>query len=441
NLMVTQPGDFLKENSLASILSFSYKINKHITFNSGYLNLNTWQTAAEHGIKNYITNDSANLYYTNWNYNTVTNTLTNYFTFDFNTGSFGHKLLVGHDYVRSRVNLGQTSWELPDQFGVNSGIVGTFSLVHPEYFHRPVSTYQVSNETDDANQVNASIYHTQGVYLQEQLSMDRWKLLIGLRKEFYQGDDVTDSASNFGETVLLPRVGLIYQLNSNINLYASYNKGFDPFESSGEVQIFKEPFKPITSQLYEAGAKASFFRNKLSASAAIYELTLQNVAVNANDPSNPDLFVQRGEDQSKGVELEANGNILPNLSINLAYAYNVAKIVKSEVHNDVGKIKENAPRHSSSSWIKYSFNKGRFHGFSLAFGHSQASLRNTLVDGFTVPGFVVFNAGIQYVYRKFSIFANLNNIANTTYWSSAYNNINKWPGSPRNFMINLGYRF
>jgi iron complex outermembrane receptor protein len=441
SLMVSQPGDYLKETDIASIVSLSYKINKHISFNSGFLNYITQQDVAEHGIQNYITPDSTYLYYSNWNYHTVTNTLTNYFTFRFNTGRLNHQLLIGYDYIRSRVDLNQQKWELPNDFGTGSGIVGTFSLIHPYYFQRPVNTYQESDVQNDANEVNANIYHTQGIYIQEQLSMGKWKLLGGLRKEFYKGDDVGDSAGSLSQTILIPRLGLVYLIMPNLSLYATYNKGFDPFEASTSAQVFNQPFKPITSELLEFGVKANFFRNKLSASLAIYQLTLQNVAVNANDPSNPNLFIQQGEDQSKGIETELNGNILPNLSVNLSYTYNVAKVLKSDNHDDIGKIKENAPKNISNSWIKYIFRNGPLKNFGIAAGHSQVSQRNTLVDGFTLPGYIVFNGGILYSYKHFNFAANLNNISNQTYWYSAYNTISKWPGALRNFMVNLGYTF
>ncbi|MBS1598278.1 MAG: TonB-dependent siderophore receptor [Bacteroidetes bacterium] len=438
-LMASQQGDHLKQTSLASVASFSYKINKHITFNSGYLNYITQQDVGDHGVKKYITNDSVDLYYTQWNYHTVTNTLTNYFTFQFNTGKLSHQLLAGFDYVESEVDLDQWHGELPDEFGDGSGIVGTFSLIHPQYPYRPVNTYHHTDAAVDASGVNADMYHTSGIYLQEQVAFNGWKLLAGLRKEYYRGEN-EDSAGGFQQNILLPRIGLVYALNTNVSLYATFNKGFDPFEASSSFQIFNEPFKPVMSQLLEAGAKAGLFRSKLFASIAFYQLTLQNVAVNANDPSNPDLYVQRGEDRARGIETEANGNILPNLSVNISYAYNETKIIKSEVHDEIGKIRENAPKHSSSSWIKYTFNKKILKGLSVAIGHSQVSMRNTLDENLTLPGYIILNAGIQYAYKHFILALNMNNLTNKTYWASAYNNINKWPGEPRNFMINLGYK-
>jgi iron complex outermembrane receptor protein len=236
-------------------------------------------------------------------------------------------------------------------------------------------------------------------------------------------------------------VGLVYEIKPNASLYATYNKGFDPFEASTSTQIFNAPFKPVTSELLEAGAKANFFNNKLSASIAMYQLTLQNVAVNANDISNPNLYIQQGEDRSRGIETEANGNILTNLSVSASYSYCLAKVVKSKIESQVGTLVENAPKYTSNSWIKYTFNKGTLKGFGIVAGHSQVSKRNTLKQGLTLPGYFLLNAGIRYVYKHFNAAINMNNIMNKTYWMGAYNNVSKWPGAPRNFMISAGFSF
>jgi len=441
-LTASQPGDFLHETDIATNVLLSYKINNHISFNSGYLNYQTQQNVAEHGVQSYITNDSVYLYYSNWNYHSSTNTLSNYFTFHFNTGKFSHQLLLGYDYVKSTVNLTQNYYELPDQFGSGSGIVGTFSLKNPVYANQPINTYQLSDYDADASDVDASIYHTQGGYLQEQIGLGKWKMLIGLRQEAYRADgNQEDSSQEDIANIFLPRLGLVYELKPNLSLYGTYNKGFDPFEASASTQVFNAPFKPVTSELFEIGGKMNWLNNKFASTLAIYQLTLQNVAVNANDISIPNLFIQQGEYRSRGIEAEVNGNILPNLSVSVSYAYCIAKVVKSIIVAQEGTIAENAPKNSSSSLIKYTFSHGALKGFGIVAGHSQASTRNTLTPGLTLPGYVALDAGLRYGYRQFNLALNLNNIANTTYWIGAYNNVNKWPGMPRNFMISAGYRF
>ena len=442
NLIASQPGDFLHETDYATNVLFSYKINKHINFNSGYLNYTTQQNTAEHGVQSYITPDSVNLYYSTWNYHTNTNTISNYFTFRFNTGKFTHQLLAGYDYIRTKVDLDQKYYEDENNFPVGSGIAGTFSLKNPKYISTPASKYTISDYESDATDVDATIYHTQGIYIQEQITLHKWKLLLGLRQELYEaGDDEADSTDDDEENVLLPRVGLVYDFKPNMSLYATYNKGFDPFEASTSTQVFDEPFKPITSELIEVGAKANLFHNKVSASISVYQLTLHNVAVNANDISNPNLYIQQGEDRSRGIETELNGNIIPNLSVAASYSYCVAKVIKSIIESQEGMLVENAPKNESSSWIKYTFKNGALKGFGIAAGHSQASKRNTLEQGLTLPGYIILNGGIRYSYEKFDIALNLNNLANKTYWIGAYNNVNKWPGAPRNIMMSAGYNF
>jgi iron complex outermembrane receptor protein len=375
----------------------------------------------------------------------MTNSFTNYFTFHFNTGKLSHQLLAGYDYIVSDVNLNQKYYELPDQFGTGSGIVGTFSLKNPHYVSRTVNTYKVSDYNSSASSVDATIYNTQGIYMQEQVSINKWKLLFGLREEIYSaGDDddgLVDSTEEDKVNILLPRVGIVYEIKPNLSLYATYSKGFDPFEASTSTQIFNAPFKPITSQLIEAGAKANLFNNKLLATFSFYQLTLQNVAVNANNISNPNLYVQQGEDRSRGFEIEANGNILPNLSMSVSYSHCVAKVIKSKIDSQLGTIVENAPRNSSSSWVKYMFAKGLLKGFGITAGHSQVSSRTTLQQNFTLPAYFVLNAGLRYDYKHIGIAVNFNNLTNKTYWMGAYNNVNKWVGSPRNFMMNVSYNF
>ena len=324
---------------------------------------------------------------------------------------------------------------------MGSGIVGTFSLKNPRYVQPPLSSYQVSNYDADATDVDDNIYHTQGVYAQDQVSLNKWKLLFSLREEFYKGDDVGDSSRDLAEALFLPRVGLVYEITPNISAFATYNKGFDAFEAATSTEIFTSPFKPQISNLLEAGLKGNFFHDKFSASMSVYQLTLLNVAVSANNISNPNLYVQQGQNQSKGIETEAAGYILPNLSITLSYAYCLAQVTESKVASQVGTRVENAPLNSSNTWIKYAFVHGAVKGLGIAAGHTQVSSRYTLDPAYILPGYVIFNAGLYYNIKQLSFSAYLNNITNTTYWPGAYNNVNKWPGRPRNIMLGIGWSF
>ncbi len=437
---ITQPGDYLKETDIAGILSLSYKINNHISFNSAVQRYITDQKLGGHGIKGYISPDSVNLYYTSRTFSTFTTSVSNYANFEFQTGKLSHQFIVGHDFIKSDVNINTFNGELPGQFGRGSGIVGTFSLLRPVYSKINVKDYE---ETDTENfDPNAEEYQTQGVYFQERITFRKWQLLAGLRRESYEGDDDADSSGQGASVnVLLPRIGIVYTASKNLNLYATFNKGFDPSEIALVRQVFDEPLKPLYSELLEAGIKADILHNSLSASIALYRLRIKNIATSANDLSRPDLFIQRGEDQSTGVEGELNGNISPNFSIAFSMAYNVAKIRKSNVAGEINTVRENAPRISGSGWLKYSFNKGFLKGYTLSGGPMGQTGVSTLTRGLTLPGFLIMQAGVGYTYKRIQVAANINNMFNKKYWVGGYNYVSKWPGMPRNLMLSLGYQY
>jgi len=441
NLSLIQPGDYLKETSVSALLSTSYKFNDHLSYNAGILYFATNQNLSEHFLNSYVTNDSVSLGYNKSAVNTSTITFTNYITFQFKTGWLKHELLTGYDFISSNVNSDQWNGSIPGLDPENKGLVGGFSLKHPRYSAKPVTSY-TQMAPDSSGEDDDGIYHTHALYVQDQVTFQKWQLVAALRSELYTAGDADAADAPVSHiNKLIPRIGLNYAVSKNTSAYATYNQGFDPFEPAAVTQVFNAPYKPVNSQMGEAGAKANFFKSRLFASVAIYQIIINNVAVNANDLSNPDLYVQRGAERSRGIETEVQGNLLSNLSVALNYAFNVTEISKSVNPAEVGRIIENAPHNSSSGWVKYHFTKGKLKGIGIAAGHTQASVRNTLENGFTLPGYLILNSGIQYLGSHFTLAVNLNNILNKTYWASAYNNTSKWPGEPRNLKLRLGYRF
>jgi hypothetical protein len=52
--------------------------------------------------------------------------------------------------------------------------------------------------------VDRTEYQTQGIYIQDESGFGRWKILAGLREEFYRGK-AEDSAGDLHENIFLPR--------------------------------------------------------------------------------------------------------------------------------------------------------------------------------------------------------------------------------------------
>src|SRR4029077_3692040 len=146
-----------------------------------------------------------------------------------------------------------------------------------------VSSYTKSSAGDP--DVNVDSYFTQGIYLQDQITYKKWDVLLGIRRELYSSGSDDDDTGRTVQNEWLPRLGLVFGINPALHVYGVYSRGFDPYEISHTLMIFNEPFKPVNSELFELGLKAMILKGKLYGTISVYQLSVLNVAVNANDPS------------------------------------------------------------------------------------------------------------------------------------------------------------
>jgi iron complex outermembrane recepter protein len=441
NFNLNQPGDVLRDKIFYGTLSISHKLSENITLNASYMKYVDDQLLREHGFNGYIKADSVALYFTErFRYHSSDN-FTGFLTANFKTGALSHKGLLGFDYIML--------YDRNTQWWAEGQEVGGFSLTNPFYFNRNLGKY---NPIVDEWSFYESQYSTMGTYVQDIIQYKKMQVLLGLRYDRFitplnswQLRDVNLDVPDVQEAIL-PRLGLVYALKENTNIYATYNQGYqpvDPFANSNPR--LGGPFLPEYSQLLETGIKSQNFKDRLLSTFSVYQIEVNNVLVNANDPNNPDRLVQRGQERARGFEIENVGRISSNLSVMANYAFNNAEITQSDDESLIGLVKENAPQHLSSTWIKYVFNKGALDGLGFAIGHSHVSERRTFArytnsDQFLMlPTYTIFNGAVYYTANKFRLSININNITNKTHWIGGYNFQRNFPGSPRNFMVKVAY--
>ena len=226
-------------------------------------------------------------------------------------------------------------------------------------------------------------------------------------------------------------------------MYATYSQGYQPQSAGtiGDPERFGGPFDPLTSTMYEGGVKTEFLNKLLSINLAVYHIELNNILINANDAQNPDLLRQLGQQQARGVELDIYGQVLPNLSVTANFAVNKTFITKSEDEAEVGDILPNAPRNQGGIWAKYTFTMPAFKGIGIGAGANYVSSRTTFSEILTLPSYVVADVALYYSIDRFKLSANLNNVFNKTHWVGGYDFNRLFPGTPRNFLIGVGYTF
>ncbi len=173
----------------------------------------------------------------------------------------------------------------------------------------------------------------QDVYGQQQLTLGRLSVIAGARF-------VHNSA--FGNTGV-PRVALTLlalrggSVFSGTRLRFSYATGFK--EPRLEETFAGPPFtipnpalKPERVRAFEAGILQNLFGNKYAFTATYFNNLFYNRIDYASDPATGiGQYVNVDKSFAQGAEVEFQGRILPNLSLNAAYTYTSTEILQAPV--------------------------------------------------------------------------------------------------------------
>jgi len=348
---------------------------------------------------------------------------------DFHTGPLTHKVLFGVDGY----------WTDGTALTGAGGTVQTLDFTNPIYGRLPFALPPLSLSVKQTT----SQY---GVYLQDQIKLDRLSLLVGGRFDRAETSSrslITGIRTKQDDTARTGRVALMYNFDNGFAPYASYSTSFDP--QSGTL-FGGGLAKPSEGEQYEVGLKYEPPGGKISLQAALYDLTQTNVLT--TDPVNPGFQVQTGEVRSRGAEFEARANIFENLDLVAAYAYTDAEVTKSN-GVDLHKRPPVVPRHMASLWAHYTFKSGLFAGLGLGagvryVGEGAGNPANT----FFTPDYTLFDAAISYEFgvanpalKGWKVQVNAQNLFDKEYVSGCYGDVQCSFGLRRTVLATLSYRW
>jgi len=153
--------------------------------------------------------------------------------------------------------------------------------------------------------------------------------------------------------VFTPYAGLTYDLTPDVSLYGSYASTFESQASLATAS--GKPLEPIEGNTYEIGAKGAWLNGSLTASAAVYLVQRKNEGIlQPGLPGNfPDLsccYVAATEVQSKGVDVEVTGAILPHWNASIGYTYNQNKFEQGYGSDNGASYFPLTPKHLLKIW-------------------------------------------------------------------------------------------
>jgi catecholate siderophore receptor len=302
-----------------------------------------------------------------------------------------------------------------------------------------------------------------GVYAQDTWHLnDQWKLLAGLRYDRMKGrynqyNLPTNAAGpltavNYEQKIseTSKRVGVLYQPNAQHSYHFSYGTSFNTSGDTYSYNATNANTPPEQSRNIELGAKIESANKRWSTRYAIFYAEKFNERNTDPDTAATSLLLS-GKRHSAGVEFDVTGRIttaweiygsymwIPDAKVDKAAACPPAPAAcsQSQAGERLGERPGLIPKHSGTIWNTYQINPKWRVGAGLNFRSKQ----KPALSDVEAPSFATVDLLAEYRFNdKFTLKANLNNVANKYYADTLYRG-HYIPGQGRVFSMNLTARF
>jgi len=350
----------------------------------------------------------------------------------FETFGVAHTLIVGNDYYKLNDRVAY------NDYSADNGEL-LINIYNPIHRNRPPLIPGVNSELSSGD--NTTEWYA--FFIQDQLDLPfGLHALAGLR---YDNATNTDNLANssYEDDRVSPRGGLIWRPIPEWSMYGSYTENFG---ATNGLDRENKPLPPQTAQQWEVGMKTELANGRFLGTIAWFELTKQNMP--AIDPTFPLRSIAIGEVQSRGLEIDVSGEVLPGWRVIGAYAYTpYANVIKDYNQDSFGQVNTgneghrnaNVPRNSGSLWTTYEFAEGDFRGLALGAGVVGIGQRQgDLANSYRMPGYATVNLSASYQMKvgptKATFQLNVDNLLDKDFFAGSNGGSNIHVGTPRLFM-------
>lgn len=331
-----------------------------------------------------------------------------YMRLSFPTGEVRHKLSVGFNHSNDEQGLTQYSGD---------------AVSVPVYSSTPYNFQDLRERATTLVVTSPSSQRQRGIYAQDLITYEKWNLLVNWRRTRYSTAEITTTfyatPDNFFATDparttyhTSPGVGLVYQINDQTALYASFAEGFQP---STTLKCGGGFVPPVQTRSREIGAKFDLLDSKFTLTTSVFSLQQANSLL--YDSINDCYNVTDGQ-RTQGVEIDAQGRLLPGLEAIFNYTYSQVKDV-----GDDTVLFAAQPKHKANVWAVYRFQQAELKGLGVGVGISgNSSSLGSTYQPFTVPGGAQVDASVYYTTGPWSATAGVKNVFNRLLYGTTSGN-------------------
>ncbi|MDV2079697.1 TonB-dependent siderophore receptor [Marinobacter xestospongiae] len=348
------------------------------------------------------------------------------FEYRVETGLVTHRILTGIDLLWN-----QSNWQY---FG---GAAPDLNVLDPVY----------SGDAGPFSQFigNRQRHRQGGVYLNDQLSVGNLKAILGARHDWIESQTQnrlsTTTASQHSDAGSY-RAGLLYLFDTGLSSYLNFSTSFQPVVG---VDAMGSPFSPSRADQLELGVKYQPQGLDALLTLAAFDIRQENVLT---PDTTPGFSVQNGKIRSRGLELEARGNLSPQLEVIAALTGLDTEVRQSNVAGIIGNRPQAVPEYYGSLWLTYDSAlavDGLKLGGGVRFvGSSYGDDANTL----KAAGYTLADVAMRYNLGKLNpglggleVTLNVRNLFDEEYYSSCSYDIYCQYGESRSVLVGLRKRW
>lgn len=321
-----------------------------------------------------------------------------------------------------------------------------FSYVNPVYGNDVQGTTVSAKDS-----AQTDLLRSDSLFFQDAIHLtDQWILVGGARYQMYDqyaGKGVPFKANTDGNgQKWVPRAGLVYRYTDELSFYGSYTESFKPnstIAALNDGSVLQGDLQPEQSKAWELGTKLDI-PGRITASAALFDITKRNVLVSVGSGVDT-VYSVAGEVRSRGLELDASGQLSERWSLIGSYAYTDAEVTKDPALQ--GNRLQNVAKHTGSLSAVYDLGS-LIGGDDLRVGAGARYVGQREGDAnnsFNLPGYTVadvfasYNTKIDGQKVKFQV--NVKNLFDRTYYTSAASRVFVSMGDARQVSVSSTLEF
>lgn len=332
----------------------------------------------------------------------------------FTTGSVKHHLLAGYSYRDLDISFVRNFQNSDDAVGKN-----TISASNPS--QQIVGAIPVGFMDKEPTLSNVK---DTNLYVKDRISLGDVTIVAGAA--------YIDSGS-YDDVVW--DLGTVYKLTSDINLFATYSRAFEPVKQSSILKYGqgRTDYDPVSGNNYEIGLKGDFFDNDLSTSITFFILDRENsTKYERNDQGWLLTQISGKSFESKGIEIDTTVHFNDTFNSTFSYAFTRAY---DTIGEDKGVQASNVPKHSLAVWNSAQVDEN----LSFGLGIRYESERN---DGnYTLESYVEADLGAYYSVDQWDVSLVLNNAFDKNRAEAGANWVTVQPNTPRALNLSVNYTF